>query len=297
MEPQIRQMPMTADSGGRSSCASTDADMTVLPITAEVWPPPAVPAPEWPAPQTVAVYAFDLDHPRAVVRRMERLLTDDEIDRAGRFLRQELRHRYIVGRAGLRIGLGAALRTAPAALRFEYGPHGKPTLPGTQLRYNLSHSDGVALLALATDAEVGVDVEAISTDIELDDMAGRFFSPRERVAYRRFDPADRPAAFFRCWTRKEAVIKAVGDGLSLPLDRFDVDIGTDNPRVMRFLGNPRPDDWTLLHVEAGHGYAGAVAVRAPGYRLVARRWDPALTVVPDQASVLPLQRPVAQGWS
>jgi 4'-phosphopantetheinyl transferase len=266
-----RGLPMTPAVPARPAvqgAAAPDGE-----VDAAMWP--LVSRPTLPASGTVSVLAFGLDHPHAVIRRMEEILSPDELERAGRFVYQGLRHRYIAGRAGLRLALGAVLDRPAASLRFDYGARGKPVLleGAPALRFNLSHSEARALLAVTLDAEVGVDIEAVSTDVELDDMANRFFSPRERVEYRRFPDAERSRAFFRCWTRKEAIIKAVGDGLSLPLDRFDVSIGDDSPRVLRFLDRFRPDDWSLFHLEPGPGFAGAVAVRANGFHVQSARWD------------------------
>lgn len=244
----------------------------------DLWPVSVMPL--IPGPSVVAVYAFELDQPRPVVVELQRLLSGDEIDRADRFATRTLRDRYIVGRAGLRLGLAAALDKAPVALRFDYGTNGKPALVDEpefdgagKLHFNLSHSGGRALLAVAVGAGVGVDIELVRSDIEVDDLAGRFFSPRERAAYRAFPQHERAAAFFRCWTRKEAIIKAVGDGLGLPLDSFDVDLDTYNSRVLRFIDQSHPDDWSLLHLDPAADYVGAVAVRAPSFRAECRSWD------------------------
>ena len=274
MIPGIRR------SADGSACARSAGlePMTADPLsgvlTDERGPVPwqTVGSPNVPTDGTVTVYAFDLDHPSARIAGFAALLSPDEAARAGRFIHVTDRNRFIAGRAGLRLALGSILQADPAGIRFEYGHSGKPALATGNLHFNLAHSKERALLAVTRAAEVGVDIEAV-VSLEFDDIADRFFSPDECAEYRLFTPERRPEAFFRCWTRKEAIIKAVGDGLSLPLDAFDVSIAADSPSLLRLLDHDRPADWSLLHLEPGAGFAGAVAVRFSGADLECRRWD------------------------
>ncbi len=164
----------------------------------------------------------------------EQLLSADERDRANRFRFAMHRNRYISGRATLRIILGRFAGTAPERLTFEYTQFGKPFLPDSRIRFNLSHSEDLAVLAVTFDREIGVDVERIQQQKDLLDIAERFFAVPEREALRSLPVSDRAAGFYRCWTRKEAYIKARGDGLSLDLNSFVVSLlPQEPPRCLR----------------------------------------------------------------
>jgi 4'-phosphopantetheinyl transferase len=234
----------------------------------ELAPPrPALPGDE------VHVWRALLDAPAERVRRLLELLASDERERAARFHFERDRRRFTVARGVLRGILGGYLNTAPAALRFVYGAQGKPALAPEQdaggLRFNVSHSEGVALFAFARGRELGVDVERVSPRVSCEEIAGHFFSPGE-VARLRALPAElREAAFFDCWTRKEAYIKARGEGLSLPLDGFDVSLGPGEPAalVANRLDPAEVARWSLLALAPWPGFAAAVAVEGRGWRL------------------------------
>ena len=155
-----------------------------------------------------------------------------------------------------------------------YSPKNKPALGGAHadsgLTFNVSHSGGVALFAVTRNRQIGVDVEHVRHDFETAAIAARFFSQREREQLAALAPEQRHEAFFRCWTRKEAYIKATGDGLSLPLSQFDVSIAVDDDNALLAT---RPDTleskrWTLRDVHAGQGYCGALCVAGAGWKLV-----------------------------
>jgi 4'-phosphopantetheinyl transferase len=195
------------------------------------------------------------------------LLSADERARAARFAFERERRRYIVARARLRQLLSERLGTAPEALQFVYQSHGKPALargPGQRdLRFNLSHCGEVAAYAFAEGRAVGVDIEQVRELPDADDIAMRFFSRRERGAYLRLPRRERPQGFFNCWTRKEAFIKALGEGLSHPLDTFDVSLAPGKPaRLLRVHGVPASRcGWTLYSFEGAPSLVGAVAVQ------------------------------------
>ncbi len=153
----------------------------------------------------------------------------------------------------------------PGALRFDYGAHGKPALPGSPVRFNLSHAGGIALCAVALDRDVGVDVEQVRALPDLARIARRFFSPSEADALAGLPRAEREAAFFTCWTRKEAYIKALGRGMAVPLDGFAVsfDPGAPARLVWTTLDDRGPACWSLRDLDAGPGYAAAVMVEGP----------------------------------
>jgi 4'-phosphopantetheinyl transferase len=180
-----------------------------------------------------------------------RLLSTNEKERAGRFAVARERRRYVVARARLRQLLGERLGAAPESLRFVYQPHGKPALarrPGQRdLRFNISHCGEVAAYVFAEGREVGVDIEEVRELPDADDIAMRFFSRGERAAYLRLPLRERPRGFFNCWTRKEAFVKALGAGLSHPLEVFDASVA--------------PGGWTLASFEPAPGLVGAVALQ------------------------------------
>jgi 4'-phosphopantetheinyl transferase len=195
------------------------------------------------------------------------LLSADERQRAGRFAFERDRRRYIVARARLRQLLGERLGAAPESLQFVYNPHGKPALarrPGQRdLRFNVSHCGEVAAYAFADGRDVGVDVEEVRELPDADDLAMRLFSRRERAAYMRLPVRERPQGFFNCWTRKEAFIKALGEGLSHPLEAFDVSLAPGKPaRLLRVGGVPASRcGWALSSFVRDPGLVGAVAVQ------------------------------------
>lgn len=158
-----------------------------------------------------------------------RSLSAAERERAGRFRFERDRRRFIVARARLRELLGARLGLPPAAVELACGNNGKPALARRcaheHWRFNVSHCDEVAVYAFSRSREVGIDVEAIRPLPAADAIAAQFFSPRESAAYLAAAPRDRPLAFFRCWTRKEALVKALGVGLTVRLHELDVSEG------------------------------------------------------------------------
>lgn len=205
-------------------------------------------------------------------------LTPDEKLRAERFHFKHDRERWVAARAGLRTVLGGYIGRPPRALRFGYGPRGKPALIGEpgelDLRFNLSHSETRALIALAAGRELGVDVEAIRADRDVDAIAARVFSSLELAMLAALPPELRIHGFYNAWTRKEAYIKARGEGLWLELQSFDVTLA---PKVPARLLNTRPDPqeaarWTLYDVDAGEGFAAAVAIEGPCRDVIVREW-------------------------
>lgn len=222
------------------------------------------------------VWAVPLAPSPERVAELERLLAADELERAYRFRFERHRRRFIVGRGVLRRLLGAYLDADPAELTFRYGDKGKPSLDprwdAGRLSFNLSHSEELGLYGLTLERELGIDVEHLRPMPDAEQIAERFFSRSERETLRRIPGERKSAAFFNCWTRKEAYIKATGDGLSMPLDRFDVTLAPeDEPRMLRAEGDPREAErWTLYHLEPAEGYVGALIVPAQDRRLVCR---------------------------
>jgi 4'-phosphopantetheinyl transferase len=199
------------------------------------------------------------------VRASAALLSDAERARARRYAFDPYARRFIVARARLRELLAVRLGVAAELVEFEYGAHGKPALSrrfaDSDLSFNVSHCDDVAAYAFSCKHPVGIDLEAVRVISDADDIAARYFSRRENATYRTLNPGDRPLGFFNCWTRKEAFVKALGDGLSMPLDRFDVTLAPAEPaKVLRVEGTPGDDSgWQLHSMCPAPGYVAAIA--------------------------------------
>jgi 4'-phosphopantetheinyl transferase len=213
---------------------------------------------------TVHVWRIALDQPDDNLRRFRRTLEPDELNRASRFHFEKHQRHFIVARGFLRSVVARYLETQPEALRFSYGAYGKPALASEHvLRFNLSHSHEVALLAVTLDAELGVDVEHIRVDFASEEIARRFFSRAEVDVFNALPKEEQVAAFFRCWTRKEAYIKAIGKGLSQALDAFDVTLTADAQAELLRAEEDDVERWWMTDIDVGDGYAGALAVERP----------------------------------
>jgi 4'-phosphopantetheinyl transferase len=215
------------------------------------------------------LYTTRLDlTPRAVTALAE-VLSEDEQQRASHLVLHRERGRFIVARARLRQLLGARLGVSPASIEFSYGARGKPALAprfaGCGVCFNVSHSEDVAVYGFARDREVGVDVEALRELTDADEIAARCFSLRENEAYLALSARDRPLGFFNCWTRKEAFIKAVGEGLSHPLERFDVSLAPGEPaRILRLGGGAGEHcGWRIQAFSPSPGFVAAIVIEAP----------------------------------
>jgi 4'-phosphopantetheinyl transferase len=225
------------------------------------------------AADVVHVWRIALTLPAHALRELGQILAPDERARAERFLFSADRERFIAARGTLRLILGAYLACAPGEVRFRYGPHGKPALAGEPQddppRFNLSHSGDLALYAVTRGREVGIDVERTRPDIASETIAEQFFSPREVATLRALPVHLQEKAFFACWTRKEAYIKATGRGLAIPLASFDVTLAPgEQPALVSTRNDPREAArWRLCDLDAGAGYAAALAVEGHDWRL------------------------------
>lgn len=227
------------------------------------------------AADVVQVWLIDLAQPLAVVAALSVTLTSDEQARAAR--RIQRRNQWVTARGALRLLLAAHARQPAEALRFSDGPQGKPALVDhPALRFNLSHSGELALVAIAWQRELGVDIEQEQPRPGLLNVARRFFSASERAALAQIPPDQQAAAFFRCWARKEAYIKARGGGLSIPLRHFDVTLTPDEPA--RLLADRATPDalqrWTLAALPTPSGYAGALVAERPPIQLHTFHFQP-----------------------
>lgn len=220
----------------------------------------------------VHVWRLTLDRP---VETFRELLQPDEIVRADRFYFEKDRKHFAVARGFLRLLLARYLHSDPKSLRFAYGAWGKPALDAefreSSLRFNMSHSHGIALYAVTEGREIGVDVEYMRPDFATDDIARRFFSAFEFGLLCELPDHDRVAGFFRCWTRKEAYIKATGRGMSQPLDGFDVTLGSGEDVALLRTEDGSHARWRLVDVPVNGDYAGAIAVEQPVSKI--RYWD------------------------
>ncbi len=205
-------------------------------------------------------------YPAEEIQQSLKILSVDEIEKAQRFRFEKDRHNYINARSWLRKIVGKYLRVDPVILRFGYGEQGKPWLmneTGTphSLQFNLSHSEGVVICVLAWEKAVGVDIEALRFENSYDNVAENFFSKNERLALQAIAPELQQTAFFNCWTRKEAYLKARGDGLIFPLDEFDVSLNSDEAKLLSVHHSPEENQrWTLYHLNPKPQYIGALAV-------------------------------------
>ena len=220
----------------------------------------------------IHLWRVALNQPIAVIQTLAPLLSPDESQRADRFRREQDRQHFIVGRAMLRQILGRYLAIAPSALQFGYEPRGKPFLTNlperpAPVQFNLSHSRGLALYAIGRDRRVGVDLEYLPRTLsEVEPLAQRFFAPTEYDALIALPIEQRRSAFLRLWTCKEAVLKAMGTGLSeleqieIPQSsapEFRLTTGTDNTIA----------HWSVRQFAPDQDYAGALAIEGGGWQL------------------------------
>jgi len=224
-------------------------------------------------PHQVDVWRARLDLPADALARLEVSLAAEETQRAARFHFPADRDRFIAAHGCLRAVLARTLHCQPSQLTFSVNPYGKPALSDHKLEFNLTHSGDFALIAVTQEHKVGVDVERIRSDMELESIASHYFSQREVSEFLALPSEQRVTGFFACWTRKEAYTKAQGLGLSLPLESFDVSLTPNEPAILRAT-RPDPRDasrWTLFSLEVDPRYAAALAVEGEGLEF--RLWD------------------------
>lgn len=220
----------------------------------------------------VHVWRVVLDVDAATVQYLFSTLCATEKQRAERFYLQLHRDRFIVGRGVLRQILANYLQIQPTEVNFSYNSYGKPRLiiaNQEPLRFNLSHSQELALIAVTQDCDIGVDLEYIRSDFPCEEIAAKFFSKTEFTVLRSLPSHLQTTAFFTCWTRKEAFIKATGKGLSLPLDKFDVSLLPGEPAKLLHTAwdETEAQRWTLQATIPDAGYVGALAVAGKNHNL------------------------------
>jgi 4'-phosphopantetheinyl transferase len=229
----------------------------------------------------VHVWSVPLNQSDLSYERLSQTLSADEIERAGHFLLDRDRRRYIVARAVTRTILGWYLRIPPKRVEFWYGPYGKPSLAAAyeenRLTFNLAHSHELMLCAVTRGRDLGIDIEHIQMINDIDLITETVFAPGERANLRALGSDHKLRAFYACWTRKEAYIKATGRGLSQQLDRFEVSVSPDEPpALLRVEGHPHEARrWMLIELSPTPEYAAALAVEStthPSWRLHCSQW-------------------------
>jgi len=216
--------------------------------------------PVLPAGRDIHVWIVPLDQPPDVCEWLRGALSADEDVRAEKYVFERDRRRFVVCRGAVRVMLGACLDLPPDQVVFAYGDRGKPAIAGrTGVEFNVSHAGSIGVLAVACHGAVGVDVECIDRRIDHESLAGRFFSADESADLLATPLEARREAFFNGWTRKEAYIKAIGDGLSCPLHSFSVTLRPGHPVRMRRLDGGDPLAWHLQAFEPGPQCVAAIA--------------------------------------
>lgn len=222
--------------------------------------------PTWPI-EAVHIWEIELEQPPRIVAQLESLLFDDERERAAHFYFERDRRRFTVARGALRRILAGYAGSAPAALRFEYGAHGKPALREPpilrSLHFNLSHSHELALLGVVATRLIGIDLEYVSQLIDLEGLATSFFAPEECAALLSQPPNARPLTFFRHWAAKEAYMKGRGEGMALRSQSFSVTFGADHSSALLRPAPGDPQPWTLQPLNRWPGYGAALAMTGP----------------------------------
>jgi 4'-phosphopantetheinyl transferase len=230
------------------------------------------------SPEDVHVWRVALDQPAIRVERLAVLLSTDESQRAARFYRARDRQRFIVGRGLLRVILGYYLDVPPGQIQFCYGIRGKPALSNTDgssvLQFNVSHSHNLAVYAIARDRELGIDLEHLRLVNEADRIVRSFFTQSEQAIWATLPADQKQAAFFNAWTRKEAYLKAIGDGLALPTSQVEVTLAPDQPaQLLSVRGDAaEASHWSMRSFHPAPGYTAALVVAGQNWHLTC--WQP-----------------------
>ena len=217
------------------------------------------------AAEQIHVWRAYLDVPRATVARLRQTLSPEEKARADNYHFEIDRDRFVVARANLRNIISHYVAANAAEIRFKYSAHGKPSIAAppkaAQLHFNLAHSSGLALYVVTLEREIGVDLEQIHPEFAVDEIAQRFFSANELAEVDSLVVGERSRAFFDCWTRKEALLKAKGTGLSDRLDEIDLTPFSDESAIILKADQDEDFCWFVRTIDVGSDFAAAVAVR------------------------------------
>jgi len=219
----------------------------------------------------IHIWSANLLQPDDIVDQLHGELSEDEKERAREYKYDRDRRRFIVSRGMLRRLLGRYLQEEPSRLVFTYGIHGKPDLRmkflGQDVLFNLAHSEDLALYAFTTELSIGLDLEYVKEIPDADEVASRFFSDRENAILEVQVGRRRLEAFYRCWTLKEAYVKAMGAGMAFPLRRVEVSFTSGGARLLEVNGDRHEAArWSMFTLEPAEGYVAAVAVNGMNYR-------------------------------
>jgi 4'-phosphopantetheinyl transferase len=210
------------------------------------------------------------------VPHLTELLSNNERSRANAFVHAKDRERFIISHGILRILIGCYLEVAPDELQFSQGPYKKPCLDSaytdSNIQFNLSHSQGYALLALTRQRQIGVDIEYMQPLTNMEQIAANTFSPQENWELENLPPQERLAAFYNCWTRKEAFVKALGKGLYYPLNRFSISLSTEKQSCLLNIDDDPAEAarWAIVELKIAEGYAAGLAVEGHNWQLIIR---------------------------
>jgi 4'-phosphopantetheinyl transferase len=227
-------------------------------------------------PRDIHIWYADLDQAACSAHPFANLLSKDEQLRASKFHFDTDKNRYIAAHGILRKILGRYLNANPSDIRFDVGDFEKPRLrhpwSSSGLRFNMSHSRGCGMFAVARNRDIGIDIEFFREVMEMEDIAQSTFNPEEHLALLRIPRGNRQTAFFSCWTRKEAFVKAIGQGLSYPLNLFQVSVTPNPGECDLLLGHNTGDDWSIWDIPAGPEAAAALAASGDCPLISYKRW-------------------------
>jgi len=230
-------------------------------------------------PGRIDLWRINLLQPEWVIDRCRRVLCSTELERFARFHFRRHRDRYVVRHGAVRCILAAYLCVPPPEVRFQAGGYGKPEIVDaknhSKLKFNLSHSGDVALVAVTAGLRIGIDVERVRSDASCVGIAERYFCEGEIAKLKEFPADQQTEAFFDCWTRKEAYVKARGEGLSMPLDSFEVTFGARAPALVT-VAAAKPDEiefWGMYALQGIPGYKAAMVVEGRVHQIKYWDWD------------------------
>ena len=226
----------------------------------------------------IHIWGLLVDLPQDRIVQLAQRLSGEEIKKSTCYRFERDRKRYIARQAFLRIILGYYLDCETRHINFSYGPYGKPRvqddISSTGIHFNLSHSNGLALFAVTRDVEIGIDLEMIKPLSDLEGIVTNFFSPSEIAEFYKVTANERLFAFYNCWTRKEAFIKAIGKGLTYDLSEFDVSLAPDKPaRILSISGNTEQAAcWSLAELNPASDFVAAIAYKGQERKMVCLGW-------------------------
>jgi 4'-phosphopantetheinyl transferase len=213
----------------------------------------------------VHIWRLELNLPINQVNLLQNVLSKDEQKRADKFRFKHLQHRFIMTRATLKMILAQYLQISPEQVEFSYTPKGKPSLApwlnNQRIEFNLSHSEDIALYGFNKERKIGIDIEKIRSNCEIEQLAQRFFTLREYQIIRQLQGRKKQQAFFQAWTSKEAYLKAIGEGLGGGLDQIEIDLNTEERKLVKIKGDQQAIiNWRLLAIEINDDYLATLAV-------------------------------------